>query len=85
MYIPLLTAHQMKISGAGYQSRAVSPREESSVEGEEETPVKSSGKFTIRDELLNRTHKYLGLVNTTLQHLQIQGFVLLDVPRAHYF
>lgn len=75
VYIPLITAHQMKITGTGYESGAVSPQEETSGEGEEESPVKSSGQFTVRDELLNRMYKYLGMVNTTLQHLQIQGLI----------
>ncbi|XP_044053526.1 dynein axonemal heavy chain 10 isoform X1 [Siniperca chuatsi] len=79
VYIPLLTAHQMKITGAGYQSGRVSPQEETR-EGEAESPVKSSGQFPIRDELLNRTHKFLGLINTTLQHLQIQDEITLHIP-----
>lgn len=73
MYIPLLTAHQMQKIGVGYQRRKVSPQEDTSGEGEEETPVKSSGQVTIRDELLNRMHKFLGMLNTTIQQLQIQG------------
>lgn len=63
----------MKITGAGYQSGTVSPQGETSGEGEKQSPGKSSGQFTVRDELLNRTYKFLGLINTTLQHLQIQG------------
>lgn len=63
----------MRITGAGYQSEAVSPQEETSGEGDKESQVKLSGQFTVRDELLNSTHKFLGLVNTTLQQLQIQG------------
>ncbi|XP_031164939.2 dynein heavy chain 10, axonemal [Sander lucioperca] len=80
VYIPLITAHQMKITGTGYESGAVSPQEETSGEGEEESPVKSSGQFTVRDELLNRMYKYLGMVNTTLQHLQIQDEITLHIP-----
>lgn len=73
IYIPALTACQMRITGGGYQSKAVSTQEETSEESDKESPVKSSGQFTIRDELLNSTHKFLGLINRTLQQLQIQG------------
>lgn len=71
VYIPLLTVHQMKITGGGYQSRAPSPQKEPS--GDKEPPVKVDGQSTIRDELLNSTHKFLAMVNTTLQHLRTQG------------
>lgn len=69
----LLSAHQMKMTGSGYQSEAVSPQEETSGVGEEESSVKSSGQFTFRNEFLNRMYKFLGVIDTTLQHLQIQG------------
>lgn len=75
VYLPMLMMHQMKVTGAGYQSQAASPQQ-NSVEGADKSPVKSTIRIPIRDELLNRTHKYLGLINTSLQHLQIQGLVL---------
>ncbi|XP_071339029.1 dynein axonemal heavy chain 10 [Trachinotus anak] len=71
VYIPLLSVHQMKI---------VSSQEETGGEGEEESSGKSSEQVTIRDELLNRMHKFLGVVNTTLQHLQIQDEIMLHIP-----
>ncbi|KAK9522770.1 hypothetical protein VZT92_019216 [Zoarces viviparus] len=80
VYIPLITAHQMKISGAGYESRAVPPQGESSGAEEEKSPVKSSGQLTIRDELLNRLYKYSGMVQTTIQHLQIPAETRLLIP-----
>lgn len=67
----------MKVTGAGYESRAVCPPRETSAEGEEESPGKSSGQLTIRDELLNRLYKYLGMIKKTIQHLQIQGLIYL--------
>lgn len=70
MYIPLLTVHQMNATGGGYQSEDVSPQEATI---EEESSVKLSEQFKVRDELLNMTYKFLGLINTTLQQLQIQG------------
>ncbi|XP_062273833.1 dynein axonemal heavy chain 10 [Scomber scombrus] len=80
IYIPALTACQMRITGGGYQSKAVSTQEETSGESDKESPVKSSGQFTIRDELLNSTHKFLGLINRTLQQLQIQDEMTLHIP-----
>lgn len=47
--------------------------QESGAEADEESPVKSSGQFSFRDDLLNRMYKFLGEVETTLQRLQIQG------------
>ena len=73
IYIPAITVHQIFDIWYGYQSEAASPQEETNGEADKESPVKSSELFTIRDELLNRTIKFLGLVNTTLQQLQIQG------------
>lgn len=60
----------MTVTGGGYQSENVSPQEATT---EEEESVKLSEQFMVRDELLNMTYKFLGLINTTLQQLQIQG------------
>ena len=79
MYIPLLTGKRMEVTGAG--SEAVPSHKESSGEGEEDNLAKSSEQVMIRDELLNRTHKFLGLINTTLQHLQILGLFYLIYPK----
>lgn len=66
----------MRITGGGYQNKAVSTQEETGEESDKKNPiVKSSGQFTIRDELLNSTHKFLGLISRTLQQLHIQGLV----------
>lgn len=65
VYMHLLSAQQM-MTGTGYQSMADSPQEESS--------VKSNRQVTVRDELLNRACKFLGVINSTFQRkLQIQG------------
>ncbi|XP_069379878.1 dynein axonemal heavy chain 10 isoform X1 [Paralichthys olivaceus] len=80
VYISLLTVQRMEVTGGGYQSEDVSSHKESSGEGEEENLAKSSEQVMIRDELLNITHKFFGLINTTLQHLQIQDEVTLDMP-----
>lgn len=67
MYIPLLTAHQMKTTGAGYQSG-----NDSSVEASEEErgkrPVKVS-QLSGRDEMLNSAYKFLEEVKTALQQV----------------
>lgn len=69
MEIPLLSAHQMKISEAGSESGTVSPQDKT-----EKSPV--NPKFICRDEVLNRTYKFLGVIDGTLQHLQIQGLFI---------
>lgn len=82
MYIPLLTAHQMSSTGSGVQHKEKPPKDKISKDGEkkekikskeDESLIKSSGKLILRDELLNRTHKFLGVVNSTLLRLQIEG------------
>lgn len=66
VYIPSITAHQISRIGADFQSRVCG-------DGQQENLKKLKERAMIRDELLHRTHKYLGVVNTSLQHLQIQG------------
>ncbi|XP_074525804.1 dynein axonemal heavy chain 10 [Halichoeres trimaculatus] len=51
-------------------------------EAETKSSGKSSGPVTIRDELLNRTHKFLGLNNTTLAQLRIQEEIKLHIPEV---
>ncbi|KAM4746443.1 dynein axonemal heavy chain 10 [Anableps anableps] len=89
MYMPLLTAHQMSNTGSSGQHKEDYSQEKISKDGEkgkknkkkeEETSVKSSGKFMLRDELLNRAHKFLGVVNATLLRLQIEDEVILQIP-----
>uniref|UniRef100_A0A3Q1G9E8 Dynein axonemal heavy chain 10 n=1 Tax=Acanthochromis polyacanthus TaxID=80966 RepID=A0A3Q1G9E8_9TELE len=77
--IPPLTAHQMTKAGGGYEKEEASPEKEASGEDEEKTPVKPSGQFKIRDELLHRMHKFLGVINTTLQSHQIEE-ISLHIP-----
>lgn len=42
-------------------------------ESEEKDSGKTNGEFSLHDELLTRTHKFLEVLNTTIQQLQIQG------------
>lgn len=65
----------MAVTGAGDQSEEASPQQEIKGEAEAKSSVKTSGQFVIRDELLNRIHKCLGLLNTSLQHLQLEGLI----------
>ncbi|XP_077377243.1 dynein axonemal heavy chain 10-like [Festucalex cinctus] len=78
IYIPLMTAHQLKKTKAGCQTEAGSPREEFS--GGQETPIKPSNLAPIRNELLNSTHKFLALVNSTIQQLKAQDDIVLSIP-----
>ncbi|XP_030593055.1 dynein heavy chain 10, axonemal isoform X2 [Archocentrus centrarchus] len=78
--IPMLTAHQMAVTGPGDQREELSPRQEMNREDEAKSSVLTNRQFLIRDELLNRSHKYLGLLNTTLQNLQFEDEILLHLP-----
>lgn len=42
-------------------------------EAEEKDSGKTNDEFSQHDELLTRTHKFLEVLNTTIQQLQIQG------------
>ncbi|XP_019718448.1 dynein heavy chain 10, axonemal-like [Hippocampus comes] len=78
IYIPLMTAHQMKKIKVNYQTKEVSLHEES--KNEKESPTKPSDPAPIRNELLNSTHKFLGVVNTTIQQLKAQDEIALHIP-----
>nr|XP_057927697.1 dynein axonemal heavy chain 10-like isoform X1 [Doryrhamphus excisus] len=78
IYIPLITAHQMKKTNAHNQAEAASPCDKSS--GRIETPTKPSDQAPIRNELLNSTHKFLGVVNSTIQQLKAQDDIALHIP-----
>lgn len=41
-----------------------------------ENDSKSGQEVIYRDELLNRIYKFMGVVETTLQDLQIQGVMI---------
>lgn len=71
--VPLLSARQARMSGACYQTRPDSPTKERSAE---ESDGEAGQEFTYRDELLNRMYKFMGVIETTLQDLQIQGVVI---------
>ncbi|XP_033947329.1 dynein axonemal heavy chain 10 [Pseudochaenichthys georgianus] len=75
MYIPLMTAERMRETGAGYESGEVGGGK-----GEEGSPAKPSGQFTIRDELLHRTYKFLGQLETTIQQTYIEDEIVLHIP-----
>lgn len=74
--VPLLSARQAKINGAGYQTGPDSTTTEKSGVFMKENDAKSGQEFTYRDELLNRIYKFMGVVETTLQDLQIQGVMI---------
>lgn len=73
--VPLLSARQAKMNGAGYQTGPDSTTSERS-RALEESDVKPGQEFTYRDELLNRIYKFMGVVEATLQDLHIQGMII---------
>lgn len=62
----------MKMTKANHQGGAISD----GGTAEEKSPDMANGQYSPRDELLTRTYKFLEVVNTTIQHLQIQGISL---------
>lgn len=83
--VPLLSARQAKMNGAGYQIRPDSTTTERSRAFIEESDVKSGQEFMYRDELLNRIYKFMGVVETTLQDLQIQGLMIKKALRRYCY
>lgn len=71
--VPLLSARQAKMNGACYQTRPDSTTTERNAE---ERDGKTAQEFTYRDELLNRIYKFMGVIEATLQDLQIQGVMI---------
>ncbi|XP_057687718.1 dynein axonemal heavy chain 10-like isoform X2 [Corythoichthys intestinalis] len=78
IYIPLMTTHQIKNPNVGHEAAAGSLSEEFS--GGRETPTKPSDQASVRNDLLNSTHKFLALVNSTIQQLQAQDEIALNIP-----
>lgn len=67
MYLPLLTGQQVKLTGGGCQSSS------ERVTGLKEDPLTKS--FMFRDDLLNRSYKFIGEASKTLQRLHFQGLI----------
>lgn len=74
--VPLLSVRQAKMNGVGYKTGPDSTTTERSGAFIEESDVKSGQEFSYRDELLNRMYKFMGVIETTLQDLQIQGVMI---------
>lgn len=62
----------MKMTKANHQGGLISD----SGLAEEKNDEMANGQYSPRDELLTRTYKFLEVVNTTIQHLQIEGISL---------
>lgn len=62
----------MKATDGGYKSEPVSIEGPTSDKNERKSSASLSEQFVVREELLNRTYKFLGQINTTI-HQQIQG------------
>lgn len=72
--MPLLSVGQIKLSNGGYQQEALSS-EVCGASAELKTKVKLApaepfSMGLIRDEFLNYSYKYMGLIDRTLQQLQ---------------
>ena len=67
-----MTAERMRETGAGYERGEVGGGK-----GEEGSLAKPSEQFTIRDDLLHRTYKFLGQLETTIQQTHIEGLIYL--------
>ncbi|KAG9262045.1 dynein heavy chain 10, axonemal [Astyanax mexicanus] len=82
VYIPLLSANQLKLTEGGYQEAASSEDGGEADNGHkdesQQLPAKSSGMQNIRDELLNSMYKFLGHINQTIQ--QLEGGIKLHIP-----
>lgn len=65
------------MTAAGCLREPDSPLSETSREAEVESHVKTGQDVTYRDELLNKMYKFMGVVDTTVQHLQIKGLFIL--------
>lgn len=72
VYIPRLSANQLKLTDGGY--RGVAGSEDSDINkttgGEKQQPVESRGSFEVRDDLLHSTHKFLQVIDQTLRQLE---------------
>ncbi|KAM9822155.1 dynein axonemal heavy chain 10-like isoform 2-T2 [Syngnathus typhle] len=79
IYIPLMSAHQLKKTKVGCQTEAGSPHEEF-CGGNETSTNQPSDQAPVRNELLNSTHKFLTLVNSTIQQLKSQDDIALSIP-----
>lgn len=66
----------MKTTGGGYPGKVVSPQEPSS---DIVVQAKSSKPPTVRDEMLHRAHRFLGVVTSTLQQLRAQGVLFFFI------
>lgn len=78
----MFTAQQMKVTaGGGSHHKQNSPQKKISAGSKKGNLTKQYGEALVRDELLNRTHKFLGVVNSTLQKLQIEGLFYFSITK----
>ncbi|KAM9822995.1 dynein axonemal heavy chain 10-like [Syngnathus typhle] len=74
IYIPMMTAHQMK------KTKEVEEASPDVKTNSASGTIKPSDQAPIRNELLNSTQKFLGVVNTTIQQLKAQDDIALHIP-----
>lgn len=73
VYIPLLSVNQLRLTDGGYHGVAGSQESDAVSEttgDEKQPPAESRGAFEVRDDLLHSTHKFLQVINQTLQQLE---------------
>uniref|UniRef100_A0A8C1QBG0 Dynein heavy chain 10, axonemal-like n=1 Tax=Cyprinus carpio TaxID=7962 RepID=A0A8C1QBG0_CYPCA len=81
VYIPLLSVNQLRLTDGGYHGVAGSQESDAVSEttgDEKQPPAESRGAFEVRDDLLHSTHKFLQVINQTLQ--QLEGEFKLHIP-----
>ncbi|XP_052412947.1 dynein axonemal heavy chain 10 [Carassius gibelio] len=81
VYIPLLSVYQLRLTDGGYHGVAGSQESDAVCEttgDEKQQPAESRGAFEVRDDLLHSTHKFLQVINQTLQ--QLEGEFKLHIP-----
>lgn len=77
VYIPLLSVNQLRLSDGGYHGVAGSQDGDTvcKTTGEEKQQApETRGAFEVRDDLLHSTHKFLQVIDQTLQ--QLEGIIV---------
>ncbi|TRY94050.1 hypothetical protein DNTS_011956 [Danionella cerebrum] len=81
VYLPLLSVNQLMVSDGGYHEATGSEDKEAGCKAnfdETQQSVEPRGAFEVRDDLLHSTHKFLQVIDQTLQ--QLEGEFKLDIP-----
>ncbi len=77
LYIPLLSVNQLRLTDGGYHGVAGSQERDTvckTTGDEKQQPAESRGAFEVRDDLLHSAHKFLQVIDQTLQ--QLEGIIV---------